>query len=118
MLSPAVARCLLSASCVPTRHASPHLNIFGDFLDGDKLKEQQPYERPLLPSLVKSKVASYSLQEKMLSLSGEDFRVRDVEGNEIITIDGGNINLGGWVLDKLAFNEASTGEKFCSVERR
>merc|ERR1712060_949599 len=32
-------------------------------------------------------------------------------------IDGGNINLGGWVVDKLAFKDA-TGAKFCSVERR
>ena len=31
---------------------------------------------------------------------------------------GGNINLGGFVLDKLAFKETSTGQKFCSVERR
>ena len=60
----------------------------------------------------------YQLQEKMFSFSGEDFRVRDLSGQEVITIDGGNINLGGWVLDKLAFKEASSGAKFCSVERR
>ena len=51
------------------------------------------------------------------SLVHADFRVRDIEGNEVIIIDGANINLGGWVLDKLAFKDAD-GKKFCSVERR
>lgn len=99
------------------RAPSPSLNLFGDFFEGDKLKEQKPPEKPLLPALVRSYPTSYVLQEKMLSLSGEDFRVRDVAGNEVITIDGGNINIGGWVMDKLAFRDAG-GTKFCSVERR
>lgn len=93
------------------------MNIFGDIFDGEKLREQKPYERPLLPGLVRSTASSYTLQEKLLSFSGEDFRVKDIEGNEVMIIDGGNINLGGWVLDKLAFKDAE-GKKFCSVERR
>ena len=114
-----LATCALASSPAGRRICTgPRLNLFGDIFDGDKLKAQKPYERPLLPSLVKSSSASYQLQEKMLSFSGEDFRVRDLEGHEIITIDGGNINLGGWVLDKLGFKDAATGEKFCSVERR
>ena len=100
------------------RHDAVRLNLFGDIFDGEKLKPQTPYERPLLPSLVKDSVRSYALQEKMLSFSGEDFRVKDLDGTEIITIDGGNIHIGGWVLDKLAFKETATGNKFCSVERR
>ena len=107
----------LAVALPHARHAPPQLNLFGDLFN-DQLKPQKPYERPLLPSLVKSSSRSYALQEKMLSFSGEDFRVRDLEGNEIITIDGGNINLGGFVLDKLAFKETATGKKFCSVERR
>ena len=63
------------------------VDIFGDFFDDSKLKPQTPYERPLFPPLVKNEAASYVLQEKMFSLSGEDFRVRDLEGNEVITID-------------------------------
>ena len=54
----------------------------------------------------------------MVRLTACTFKVKDLEGNEIITIDGGNVNLGGWVLDKLAFKDHSTGQKFCSVERR
>ena len=107
----------LAVALPHARHAPPQLNLFGDLFN-EQLKPQKPYERPLLPSLVKSSSRSYALQEKMLSFSGEDFRVRDLEGNEIITIDGGNINLGGFVLDKLAFKETATGKKFCSVERR
>mmetsp|Transcript_38379 Transcript_38379/g.127072 ORF Transcript_38379/g.127072 Transcript_38379/m.127072 type:complete len:253 (-) Transcript_38379:151-909(-) len=118
-------RVLLSAASSPMRLPPSPLarsgpisaNLFGDIM-GDALKEQKPYDRPLLPSLVKKQPASYQLQEKMFSFSGEDFRVRDLSGQEVITIDGGNINLGGWVLDKLAFKEASSGAKFCSVERR
>ena len=120
------------------------MNIFGDVF-GDGLKDQKPYERPLLPRLIKDAPTSYSLQvmfsfsdsllltrcfhftrcvltrcfqEKMFSFSGEDFKVCDLSGQEIIQIDGGNINLGGWVLDKLAFKCADSGQKFCSVERR
>ena len=93
------------------------MNWFGDVFD-QKLKPQKPYERPLLPSLVKKDVASYVLQEKMLSFSGEDFRVRDAAGNEVMRIEGANVNLPGvGVIDKLGFKDAK-GRKFCSVERR
>lgn len=110
--------CALTASLpLAPRSTVPQLNIFGDIFD-DGLKAIEPYERPLLPSLVKSRAYSYTLQEKMFSFSGEDFKVKDLEGNDVLYIDGGNINLGGWVLDKLAFKDASTGQKFCSVERR
>jgi len=43
--------------------------------------------------------------------------VRDVTGDEVLRIEGGNINLGGLVVDKLGFKDAE-GTKFCSVERR
>jgi len=92
------------------------MNLFGDFFE-DKLKAQNPPDRPLLPALVKQEASSYVLQEKMLSLSGEDFRVRDTTGEEVIQVNGGNINLGGMVIDKLAFKDHN-GKKFCSVERR
>lgn len=98
------------------RARRPQANLFGD-LFSDKLEPQKPYERPLLPALVSQRAQSYALQENMFSLSGEDFRVRDVAGNEVISIDGANINLGGFVLDKLGFKDAQ-GRKFCSVERR
>ena len=92
------------------------MNLFGDLFD-DKLKPQKPYERPLLPALVRRDPCMYELREKMFSLSGEDFEVRDLSGGRVIQIDGANLNLGGWVLDKLAFRDAG-GQKFCSVERR
>ena len=69
------------AMTLTPRAAAPQLNLLGDIFDGEKLKEQTPYENPLLPSLVKSVPATYQLQEKLFSLSGEDFRVRDVAGN-------------------------------------
>ena len=92
------------------------MNLFGDLFD-DKLKPITPYERPLLSGLVKSDASMYVLQEKMFSFSGEDFEVKDLSGGRVIQIDGANINLGGFVLDKLAFRDAG-GQKFCSVERR
>ena len=101
----------------PPRVPPPQLNLFGDIFD-DGLKAQTPYERPLLPSLVKGSACSYTLQEKMFSFSGEDFKVKDLSGNDVLYIDGANINLGGWVLDKLGFKDAASGQKFCSVERR
>ena len=101
----------------PPRAAPPSMNLFGDFFDDGKLKPQAPYERPLYPPLVKKEAASYVLQEKMFSLSGEDFRVRDVGGAEVIQVAGGNVNLGGVVVDKMYFKDAR-GAQFCSVERR
>lgn len=97
------------------------MNIFGEVFDqafgGEKLEAQEPYEKPLLPSLVKTEPSTYKLQEKLFSLSGEDFKVMDVAGEEILRIDGGNVNLGGMVVDKLAFKDMS-GTKLFSVERR
>ena len=95
----------------------PRMNLFGDLFDDSKLKPQKPYERPLFAPLVKDEAASYQLQEKMFSLSGEDFRVRDIHGDEVIQIGGANINIGGVVVDKMYFKDAS-GKQFCSVERR
>jgi uncharacterized protein YxjI len=43
--------------------------------------------------------------------------VRDTAGDVVIQVEGGNINLGGLVIDKLGFKDAA-GAKFCSVERR
>ena len=117
MRLPQYASALTASLPFAARTTPPQLNIFGDIFD-DGLKAIEPYERPLLPSLVKSSASSYTLQEKMFSLSGEDFKVKDLSGSDVLYIDGGNINLGGWVLDKLAFKDAATGQKFCSVERR
>lgn len=93
------------------------MNIFGDLLGDDKLKEQKPYERPLLPSLVKKEASSYVLAEKLFSWSGEDFKVRDTSGEEVVQIQGSNVNIGGLVVDKLYFKDHE-GAEFCSVERR
>jgi len=96
----------------------PTMNLFGDLTGQvDKLTAQKPYERPLLPSLVKSEPKTYMLQEKLFSLSGEDFKVKDVAGEEVISVEGFNVNIGGMVIDKLAMKDES-GRKFCSVERR
>eukprot|EP00966_Prymnesium_polylepis_P307950 7116843-Prymnesium_polylepis.1 len=113
----ALASLGLHLRAAPPRAGPIHANIFGDLFDDGLLKAQNPYPKPLLPSLVKDRAASYVLQEKLLSFSGEDFGVRDTEGNTVIQIEGGNVNLGGWVIDKLGFKDA-TGFKFMSVERR
>lgn len=82
-------------------HAALQMNLFGDFFDDGKLKAQTPYARPLLPKLIKERAASYVLREKLLSFSGEDFSVRDTEGNTVIQVESANINLGGLVIDKV-----------------
>ena len=99
------------------RRGTVGMDLFGDILGGDKLSRQTPYERPLLPQLVRPNPTTYMLQEKLFSLSGEDFRVRDVAGEEVISIEGFNVNIGGMVVDKLGLKDRS-GNKFCSVERR
>lgn len=101
----------------PTPRCTVHANIFGDiFGDDSKLKAQKPYEKPLLPAQVKGDAASYVLKEKLMSFSGEDFSVRDTAGDEVIKVEGANVNLGGVVVDKLYFKHE--GEQFMSVERR
>ena len=124
MVAMLVAMCALPLGLItgtPHRYAAQHsgvrMNIFGDMFDDGLLKEQTPYPKPLLPKLVKKRAASYVLQEKLLSFSGEDFSVRDTEGNTVIQIEGANLNLGGMVIDKLGFKDEE-GAKFMSVERR
>jgi uncharacterized protein YxjI len=106
-------------SAVPRPWPQPLMNLFGDIFGGDDmLKAQENFcQRPLLSELVQNTAASYVLQEKLFSLSGEDFRVRDTSGKEVIQINGANINVAGMVLDKLYF-KSSAGVEFCSVERR
>ena len=58
------------------------------------------------------------MQEKLLSFSGEDFRVRDTSNAVVMEIDGKNVNIGGYVLDKLFFKDCESGEVAFSVERR
>ena len=99
-----------------SRSSTVQLNLLGDLFN-DNLKAQKPYERPLLPALVASSPMVYKLQEKLFSFSGEDFSVRNIAGDEVIKIEGANINIGGMVVDKLGFKD-SAGVKFCSVERR
>ena len=103
-------------SCSSSRSSGVRANLFGDLFD-NKLKAQEPYERPLLPALVRDSACVYALQEKLFSFSGEDFSVKDTAGDEVIKIEGANVNIGGMVIDKLGFKDAA-GRKFCSVERR
>lgn len=93
------------------------MNLFGDIFDDTRLKPQSPPTRPLLPTLIRPDAASYVLRESMFSFSGEDFRVRDIHGDEVIRVEGANVNLGGFVIDKLGMKDA-LGNKFCSIERR
>jgi len=108
---------LRSASQLLRRHGDAKSNLLGDFFDGDRLQAQTPTSQALLPDLIKLEPEAYVLQEKMLSFSGEDFRVKNVAGDTVMQIDGANVNLGGWVIDKLTFRDAA-GNKFCSLERR
>jgi len=60
-------------SVLPRPRPQPHMNMFGDIFGGDDmLKAQENFcERPLLPELVQKAAASYVLQEKLFSMSGE-----------------------------------------------
>jgi len=95
------------------------MNIFGDFLGPPKLMSQKPYPEKLqlFPPLVNKEVCTYTLREKLFSFSGEDFQVYDQAGNEVFKVNGKNINLGGFVIDKLYF-KTMDNEDICSVERR
>ena len=63
----------LSLISVPRPRPQPHMNLFGDIFGGDDvLKAQENFcERPLLPELVQKAAASFVLQEKLFSMSGE-----------------------------------------------
>ena len=60
-------------SVLPRPRPQPHMNMFGDIFGGDDmLKAQENFcERPLLPELVQKVAASFVLQEKLFSMSGE-----------------------------------------------
>ena len=110
---------LTSASCFHylERHRFIGMNLFGDIFDDGHLKGQKPPKNPLLSKLIRKEPASFVLQERLLSLSGEDFVVRDIAGGVVLKIDGANVKIGGVVIDKLGFKD-NKGAKFMSVERR
>ncbi|KAJ1634204.1 tubby C-terminal-like domain-containing protein [Pavlovales sp. CCMP2436] len=98
-------------------HARVAMNLFADLFDG-KLEAMTPVAKPLYAPLVLASAVVYQLQEKALfSLSGEDFRVRDASGQEVLSIAGFNVNLGVLVIDKLGMRDPS-GNQFASIERR
>ena len=58
------------------------------------------------------------LEEKGISMSGEDFEVKTPEGELVLKIDGGNrVPIPGVVWDKLAVTSAG-GSKIASLERQ
>lgn len=110
----------LHSKSVGPRTSPVQSNLFTDIMDemdDGKLTAQKPYEKPLMPSLVLEAPATYQLKEKMMSFSGEDFSVTDLMGEEVIKVEGANVNLGGVVIDKLFFKD-KTGARMFSVERR
>jgi len=112
--SPSIAHRALLRAVSP--RAAPSLNLFADVWE-QPLEAQTAPPAPLLPALVRDEAATYVLQEKLLSWSGEDFRVRDSAGRTALQVSGANVNLGGWVADKLRLTDAE-GRDVCSVERR
>jgi len=77
-----------------------------------------PASAPALdPALVKRELTAYMLEEKGISMSGEDFEVKSPTGEVILKIGGGNrIPIPGVNWDKL---EVSTpgGQKIASLDR-
>ena len=75
LASPAVSPVAWASliSVLPRSQPQPCMNMFGDIFGGDDmLKAQENFcERPLLPELVQKTAASFVLQEKLFSLSGE-----------------------------------------------
>ena len=68
-----------------------------------------------LPSL-----AQFTVKEKLLSVSGEDFAVFDSEDKVCFAVVGTNkipFGVGGLVLDKLTL-KGGGGEEICTIERR
>ena len=96
---------------------SLHMNLLGDLMQ-KKLVAQPPCPKALAPGLVKDTPQGLVLKEKLLSLSGEDFRVKDSSGSDVLRVDGTNVRLGDMVVDKLYMKDPATGREFCSVERR
>jgi uncharacterized protein YxjI len=93
------------------------MNVLSDLWDGTELEPQPPLLHPLYPALVRADAASYVLQERLLSWSGEDYYVKDAGGQVVLRIAGANLNLGVAVIDKVGLC-APSGEQFASVERR
>jgi len=74
---------------------------------------------PLAPSLMHGELTAYLLEEKAMSMSGEDFEVKSPEGQVILKIGGGNkIPIPGMpVWDKLTVSSPS-GETLAMLDRQ
>lgn len=82
------------------------------------LKPTTPSEYALAPAA--SEERRYSLREKLLSVSGEDFTVLSESGSKVFEIVGTNkvpFGVGGVVLDKLSLRNKA-GKELCTIERR
>lgn len=77
-----------------------------------------PAGTPLDAALVLGRASAYELEEKALSMSGEDFEVRSPTGELVLKIGGGNrLPIGGLpVWDRLTVSAAS-GAALCSLDR-
>mmetsp|Transcript_34148 Transcript_34148/g.76273 ORF Transcript_34148/g.76273 Transcript_34148/m.76273 type:complete len:522 (+) Transcript_34148:57-1622(+) len=73
---------------------------------------------PLDAELVKDELTAYMLEEKALSMSGEDFEVKSPTGEVILKIGGGNrLPVPGVVWDKLSVTKES-GELLATLDRQ
>uniref|UniRef100_A0A7S0A9E2 Uncharacterized protein n=1 Tax=Pyrodinium bahamense TaxID=73915 RepID=A0A7S0A9E2_9DINO len=74
---------------------------------------------PLAPGLVHGELTAYMLEEKAMSMSGEDFEVKSPEGEVLLKIGGGNkIPIPGMpVWDKLTVSTPS-GETLAVLDRQ
>jgi uncharacterized protein YxjI len=109
---------------LPIRRMSFDMNPFDDAealaSKLQKLESQSPpCAAPLFPRLCTSEAEeqSFVLQEKALSLSGEDFTVTDEKGGGVVLRLGGLQKIPGANLDSITFKTPS-GDEIVSVERR
>mmetsp|Transcript_15114 Transcript_15114/g.35731 ORF Transcript_15114/g.35731 Transcript_15114/m.35731 type:complete len:498 (+) Transcript_15114:72-1565(+) len=74
--------------------------------------------KPLDPELMTRELRAFELEEKGLSLSGEDFEVKTPEGELVLNIGGGNrVPIPGVVWDKLTVSTPA-GKEVAKLERQ
>lgn len=81
--------------------------------------EPQIPSRAIDPDLMKGELSAYTLEEKGISMSGEDFEVKSPTGEVILRIGGGNrVPIPGMpVWDKLTVSSA-TGTEIATLDRQ
>ena len=116
---PHLARHRRSAADAVVMMNSNMLSDIGDMLTGGKLVPQKslPYGKSLTKDVTEKRRRTFAIQERLVSWTGEDFDVHDLDTNRpYVTVKGAMLHLPG--KDKMRIVSNKSGQELAVLERK